>query len=496
MSFSFYRRPVLERRKIMLFSSWLRNGERSAPRRRTQTSTRQRASFRPRLEALEDRTLLNGNIMADLSIGTSDPSGSGPCTAQFCPGESAAPGGEVAYALTVTNNGLIPESNVTLTDQLPANTTLVSWTPAPGWSNSTPPTGGSSGMVSASIDSLAPNSSATFILVVKVDGSTTPGSILRDTASLTDAANPSSNSISFDQTVRYAPTVAVVDAGGTYNGNPFSATAAAVGIDGTTPVAGSLSYTYYPGTSDDGMALAAVPVDARTYTVEAQFTSSDPNYNDSEADTTFTIAQATTDFSNLTMQQIITGTTTITASGQLTSNTIVPVGQSVSITLNNVTQSALVGLDGSFTASLDTAALGVGTYTISYSYAGDNNFSAASATGTLTIGYGGQLLFNNNKPVHSGAVLPIKLELTDSSGADISSSGIPVTAIGLLDSTGNAVPLSSAGNANPNDLFRYDASLGGYIFNLSTKGLAPGTYTLDYTAGNDPTVHSLTFVVV
>src|ERR1043165_6867778 len=44
----------LQRRKIMSFSSWLRNC-RCAVARRTQTSRRQRAGFRPRLETLEDR---------------------------------------------------------------------------------------------------------------------------------------------------------------------------------------------------------------------------------------------------------------------------------------------------------------------------------------------------------------------------------------------------------------------------------------------------------
>jgi uncharacterized protein (TIGR03118 family) len=62
MAFSMYRRPALERRSIMLISSWLRNVKRSAPaaRRRTQTSRRQRAIFRPRPEALEGRWLLSG----------------------------------------------------------------------------------------------------------------------------------------------------------------------------------------------------------------------------------------------------------------------------------------------------------------------------------------------------------------------------------------------------------------------------------------------------
>jgi hypothetical protein len=59
MAFSLYRRPALERRIIMLFSSWLRNWIRAAPaaRRRAPTSAR---CFRPRLEALEDRWLPSG----------------------------------------------------------------------------------------------------------------------------------------------------------------------------------------------------------------------------------------------------------------------------------------------------------------------------------------------------------------------------------------------------------------------------------------------------
>jgi uncharacterized protein (TIGR03118 family) len=56
----------------MLFSSWLRNGNRPAPaaRRRTQPSLRQRASCRPRLEALEDRltpssAIVQTNLVSD-----------------------------------------------------------------------------------------------------------------------------------------------------------------------------------------------------------------------------------------------------------------------------------------------------------------------------------------------------------------------------------------------------------------------------------------------
>src|SRR5262249_46045774 len=62
MAVSFYRRPALERRNVMVFSSWLRNGKRAGPAvpRRTQTSPRQRARFRPHVESLEDRTVPSG----------------------------------------------------------------------------------------------------------------------------------------------------------------------------------------------------------------------------------------------------------------------------------------------------------------------------------------------------------------------------------------------------------------------------------------------------
>ena len=39
------------------------------------------------------------------------------------------------------------------------------------------------------------------------------------------------------------------------------------------------------------------------------------------------------------------------------------------------------------------------------------------------------------------------------------------------------------------------ASIGGYVFNLSTRGYGPGTYTLDFAAGTDPTIHKAVFAV-
>ena len=181
---------------------------------------------------------------------------------------------------------------------MPANTTLVSWTAAAGWGSNAPPAGSSSGTMTAWIASMPANSSATFTLVVQVTPGTAVGTVISNTASFgpfAEAATSGTNSVSFNTTVLYAPTIHVVDAGGPYNGNPFPATATAVGIDGTTPVAGSFSYAYYVGTGTGGMSLGSTaPTNAATYTVVATFTSSDPNYSGGgTAQTTFTISPAT-----------------------------------------------------------------------------------------------------------------------------------------------------------------------------------------------------------
>jgi uncharacterized repeat protein (TIGR01451 family) len=118
-------------------------------------------------------------------------SGSGP--------SSVALGGQVTYTLTVTNNSSSAQSNVTLTDDLPAGTTFVSWAPQSGWSFSAPATGSSSGAVTAWIPSLAANSSASFTLVVQVDSTFVPSFIdVSDTASvgpITGDLSPSNNSV-------------------------------------------------------------------------------------------------------------------------------------------------------------------------------------------------------------------------------------------------------------------------------------------------------------
>jgi len=87
------------------------------------------------------------------------------------------------------------------------------------------------------------------------------------------------------------PTLNATDASGTYNGNPFSASATAAGIGGST-VSGSFTYAYYAGSSATGTSSSTAPSNAGTYTAVASFTSSDPNYSNGSAQTTFTIVSS------------------------------------------------------------------------------------------------------------------------------------------------------------------------------------------------------------
>jgi hypothetical protein len=109
------------------------------------------------------------------------------------------------------------------------------------------------------------------------------------------------------------------------------------------------------------------------------------------------------------------------------------------------------------------------------------------------------LLYNTSFAVPSGATDPIKLQLCDGAGNDLSSSSVILNATGITQtSTQISGPVQSPGNANPDNDFRFDSSLGptgGYIFNLRTAGLGTGTYRLNFTVTGDSFVYAAPFQV-
>lgn len=148
-------------------------------------------------------------------------------------------------------------------------------------------------------------------------------------------------------------------------------------------------------------------------------------------------------------------------------------------------------------AMLTTASLSVGSHLLTATYGGDTNFSGStSAALTQNVTYNVCLLYDPTKSKNSGAVFPIKVQLCDAAGRDLSSSGIVLHAAGMTSVSGFSGPADSVGDANPDNDFRFDPTLGstgGYIFNLSTKGLSPGTYALQFAATGDPITHAVSF---
>jgi hypothetical protein len=117
-----------------------------------------------------------------------------------------------------------------------------------------------------------------------------------------------------------------------------------------------------------------------------------------------------------------------------------------------------------------------------------------SATVSYNVVYGVCALYDQSGAKKAGAALPIKLQLCDAAQKDVSAAAIAVRALAV---DGTVTP-ADEGKSNPGGLFRYDSSLGptgGYIFNLKTTGLAPGTHSLSFNVGGDPTVHRVQFVL-
>jgi hypothetical protein len=149
-------------------------------------------------------------------------------------------------------------------------------------------------------------------------------------------------------------------------------------------------------------------------------------------------------------------------------------------------------------SNIDTAAIGAKTFTVNASDVAGNT---SSKTVNYNVAYGACLLYDTTHAAKSGSTIPIKFQLCDAAGNDVSSPSTIVTALQVaMLSTNATTDVIDAGNANPDNNFRFDGGLGpngGYIFNLKTTGLATGTYVVTFSATGDPTTHTteLTFQV-
>jgi trimeric autotransporter adhesin len=125
---------------------------------------------------------------------------------------------------------------------------------------------------------------------------------------------------------------------------------------------------------------------------------------------------------------------------------------------------------------------------------------ARTGTADLKIAYNICVLYDQTQVRKAGSTIPIKLQLCDANGGNVSAPDIVVHAVFVQFVSGSVPPVvpDDSGDANPDSDFRFDGTIGttgGYIFNLSTTGLTAGAWTLTFIAGNDPTLHSVQFLL-
>lgn len=149
-------------------------------------------------------------------------------------------------------------------------------------------------------------------------------------------------------------------------------------------------------------------------------------------------------------------------------------------------------------ASFTLSALAIGSHSITAVYSGDANFNSSTGNMAQNVQYAICAQYDQTRSVQGGATFPIKVQLCDANGNNLSSQSIVLHATAILAASGAAGPVQDSGNANPDNDFRNVGGSGqnaGYIFNLSTIGLATGTYALQFTVTGDPALHTVFFGV-
>ncbi len=122
--------------------------------------------------------------------------------------EPVAPGANITYTLSVTNNGPDEATSLTLLDILPANTTFVSISVPAGWTPNTPDVG-SGGAVIVTSPSLANGANATIQLTVQVAATTPLDTVISNSATVSsqvEDGNPDNNTDGEQTTVQIAST--------------------------------------------------------------------------------------------------------------------------------------------------------------------------------------------------------------------------------------------------------------------------------------------------
>ena len=237
------------------------------------------------------------------------------------------------------------------------------------------------------MDVISPSVAGTFSNSVTVTASNNP-TITASSTPITVSTTAFSG-LTSSSTITYgAASVALSGVIGSGSLHPPTTESVSVTIDGiTTTVPIGIGGAF----SVPAFVTSAIPASATPYTITYSYAGDSDFTPATNTSTTLTVKKATTTFSTVSASQSITaGAASISLSGTLGAGSLhPPAGETVTVTIDGLTQSTTTtGTGGTFTLTFATSAIPASAtpYTISYSYAGDTNFTTAANTSTtLTV---------------------------------------------------------------------------------------------------------------
>jgi VCBS repeat-containing protein len=300
-------------------------------------------------------------------------------------------------------------------------------------------------------------------------------------ASLSSAANPSI----INQTVTFTATISAVAPGAGSPTGSVTFSEGATSLGSASLVNGQASFT------TSTLAVGS-------HSIAASY-GGDGNFNSSSSTMSQTVnkASTTTSLSSSANPSTIGQAVTFTA----TVNVVAPGAGTPTGTVTfseGGTTLATEPLGSNGTATFSTSTLAVKSHAITAVYSGDGNFNGSTGNMTQNVQFGICAQYDQTRSVQGGATFPIKLQICDAAGNNLSSQSIVLHATAIFTASGVAGAVQDSGNANPDNDFRPTGGNGsnaGYIFNLSTEALPTGTYALQFTVQGDPILHTVFFGV-
>ena len=133
-------------------------------------------------------------------------------------------------------------------------------------------------------------------------------------------------------------------------------------------------------------------------------------------------------------------------------------------------------------ATLDTSSIGTRTFGVTTTdEAGNSRIEEISYRVVYAYGEIREPINADGSSVFkAGSTVPVKFRITDFAGEPVTAAEARLATLSTYDFDGTVPELeqeaTTQGNANTGDLFR--PSAGQYVYNLSTRGMAPGSYQL------------------